>query len=295
MSTATTQSASVKLAGFESQNALGAWAGIFTPAAERSRKPRRAGATMVIDKCLGPHATADLLATAADYLDHWKLSFGTSALLSEALVRDKVAQIRERDILVYPGGTLAEYALLRGVGPEYLRRARALGFNGVEISDGTLHLRPEVRRDMIERALDLGLTVVTEVGKKDPRQQPSAEELAEQALDDFEAGAGWVLVEARESGKGVGVYDADGGVNERDVDTLAVALNGHLPRLVWEAPLKSQQEHFIRRFGPDVSLGNIQPCDALPLEALRAGLRFDTLRLLVEALEHGGMRRCNRP
>ena len=144
---------------------------------------------------------------------------------------------------------------------------------------------PAARQEAIRFALDLGLTVVAEVGKKDPRQQPSAEALAEQALADFEAGAAWVIVEARESGKGVGVYGPDGSVHERDVDIIVTALNSHLERFIWEAPLKNQQEYFILRFGADVSLGNIQPRDVLGLEALRAGLRFETLRPLVEQME----------
>ena len=262
-----------------------AWADVFPHLNERSSKPRTTGVTMVIDKCQGPHATADLLAMAGDYIDHWKLSFGTSALMDEALLRDKIALVRERDIVVYPGGTLTEYAIVRGACRDYARRARDLGFTSIEVSDGTIHLSPTIRRDVIHFALDLGLVVVAEVGKKDPREQPSAEALAEQALADFESGAAWVIVEARESGKGVGVYGDDGNVHEQDVDIIAVALNGYLDRLIWEAPLKNQQEYFILRFGPDVCLGNIQPRDMLGLEALRAGLRFETLRPLVEKLE----------
>ena len=265
-----------------------AWADVFTHLNERSRKPRTAGVTMIIDKCQGPSATADLLATTGDYIDHWKLSFGTSALLDEDLLRDKIAMVKEHDTLVYPGWTLTEYAIVRGKCRDFIRRARDLGFNGVEISDGTIHLSPGARRDAIHFALDLGLTVVAEVGKKDPREQPYAEELADLALADFESGAAWVIVEARESGKGIGIYDKDGSVQERDVHTITAALNSQLTRLIWEAPLKNQQEYFILRFGPDVSLGNIQPRDVLGVEALRAGLRFETLRPLVEQMEREG-------
>lgn len=262
-----------------------AWSDVFTHVDERSSQPRTAGVTMVIDKCQGPNATEDLLAMAGDFIDHWKLSFGTSALMDEALLRDKIAMVRERDIVVYPGGTLTEYAIVHGVCLDYIQRAKVLGFNGIEISDGTIYLEPSARRDAIHFALDLGLTVVAEVGKKDPRRQPTAGALAEQALADFESGAAWVIVEARESGKGVGVYGADGNVHEQDVDALVDALNSHLEKLIWEAPLKNQQEYFILRFGADVSLGNIQPRDVLAVEALRAGLRFETLRSLVEKME----------
>ncbi|HET7090641.1 MAG TPA: phosphosulfolactate synthase, partial [Anaerolineae bacterium] len=48
------------------------------------------------------------------------------------------------------------------------------------------------------------------------------------------------------------------------------------------------QEYFILHFGPDVNLGNIQPRDVLGVEALRAGLRFETLQPLVEQMEREG-------
>jgi phosphosulfolactate synthase len=49
---------------------------------------------------------------------------------------------------------------------------------------------------------------------------------------------------------------------------------------VFEAPRKDQQAWLIRRFGPDVNLGNVLPGEALGLESLRLGLRADTLTTL---------------
>jgi phosphosulfolactate synthase len=48
--------------------------------------------------------------------------------------------------------------------------------------------------------------------------------------------------------------------------------------LIWEAPLKNQQQDLILRFGPNVNLGNIPHEDILALEALRQGVRGDTLQ-----------------
>jgi phosphosulfolactate synthase len=52
----------------------------------------------------------------------------------------------------------------------------------------------------------------------------------------------------------------------------------HVPKhkLIWEAPLKSQQARFIKAGGPNINLGNIAPDDVIPLETLRCGLRADT-------------------
>ena len=49
-------------------------------------------------------------------------------------------------------------------------------------------------------------------------------------------------------------------------------------KLEWEAPIKNQQQFLIQRFGINVSLGNVPPEDILALEALRNGLRGDTLK-----------------
>jgi phosphosulfolactate synthase len=50
--------------------------------------------------------------------------------------------------------------------------------------------------------------------------------------------------------------------------------------VVFEAPRKEQQAWLVRRFGPDVSLGNVAPADTLGVEALRLGLRADTFDAL---------------
>jgi phosphosulfolactate synthase len=47
---------------------------------------------------------------------------------------------------------------------------------------------------------------------------------------------------------------------------------------MWEAPIKNQQQALIIRCGTNVNLGNIPPDEILALEALRQGVRGDTLK-----------------
>src|SRR5206468_9585605 len=131
--------------------------------------------------------------------------FGTSVFLDKRLLRLKIEIIRAWDIDVCPGGSLFEAAVRRGALVEYLCHARALGFTAVEISDGTIDLDPQTRAEAILRALDLGLKVFTEVGKKDPHDQPSMSAIAAQIRHDLRLGADRVVVEGRESGRRVGV------------------------------------------------------------------------------------------
>ncbi|WP_291990721.1 phosphosulfolactate synthase [Luteitalea sp.] len=51
--------------------------------------------------------------------------------------------------------------------------------------------------------------------------------------------------------------------------------------LIWEAPTAEGQELFIRRFGPNVNVGNIASTEHVPVEGLRPGLRGDTFRMVV--------------
>jgi phosphosulfolactate synthase len=47
--------------------------------------------------------------------------------------------------------------------------------------------------------------------------------------------------------------------------------------VIWEAPLRPQQQALILRFGPNVNLGNIFPQEVYPLELLRNGLMLSPL------------------
>ncbi|MAG15162.1 MAG: hypothetical protein CL874_04710 [Dehalococcoidales bacterium] len=55
--------------------------------------------------------------------------------------------------------------------------------------------------------------------------------------------------------------------------------------LIWEAALKNQQSFLIQKFGPNVNIGNVPPEDIMALEALRCGLRRDTLKAAMATLK----------
>jgi phosphosulfolactate synthase len=255
-----------------------AWAGVFRmPQPGRSLKPRSDGFTMVLDKGLGRNATEDLMATAADYIDFVKFSFGTSAFYDEKVLREKVEIVTGAGVDIYPGGTFLEVTVWQDRYADYLKRAKELGFTAIEVSDGTLQMSDTVRADCIKRALDAGFRVVTEVGKKSPDEKIAMAEMHRLIAHDVESGAFQVIVEAREAGRGVGIFDKSGAVNESEVDQIVAGVVS-LDKLMWEAPIKNQQQYLILRFGNNVNLGNVPTTDVLALEALRQGLRGDTLK-----------------
>jgi phosphosulfolactate synthase len=252
--------------------------GVFTmPVPGRTVKPRTDGVTMVIDKGLGLNAARDLIESAGDFIDFIKLTFGTSAFLDLEYLAKKTEMIRDAGIFVCPGGTFLEVSVWQGTYPNYLKRCIELGFNAIEFSDGTIEIDMDTRADCIKRALDMGFRVVSEVGKKDPSEKVAFDLMHKEIALDLECGAFKVIVEAREAGKGVGIYDSEGKVKEDEIDKIVAGVDDPT-KLEWEAPIKNQQQHLILRFGPNVSLGNVPPEEILALEALRQGLRGDTLK-----------------
>jgi len=250
---------------------------IELPVRERLREPRESGWTMVIDKGLGLHAIDDLMQTAAPSIDVVKLTFGTSVFFDHDLLKEKVRTVVAHGVSCMPGGTLQEVAVWQGALDRYLDRARELGFNAIEVSDGTIEMDGKARAEAIGKAVKAGFRVLSEVGKKDPNDAQPMALLAEVVNADLDHGAFMVIMEAREAGKGVGIYDASGLPKEAEIDAFLKGVKDP-SRVLWEAPLGPQQRYLVLRFGPNVNLGNVVPEDILALEALRSGLRGDTLK-----------------
>jgi phosphosulfolactate synthase len=236
-----------------------AWEDIIRmPVPGRTAKPRESGVTMVIDKGMGLGRLEDLIQVEGDYIDIIKLTFGTSAFYDKDLLRKKNEMITSSGIDVMPGGTFLEIAIWQEVFGKYLELAKELGFSAIEVSDGTIEIDRKTRQDAVKRALDKGFKVITEVG-------------------DMENGAFKVIIEAREAGKAVGIFDKEGEIKHDEVDNIIAGVKD-TNCLMWEAPLKNQQQALIIRMGINVNLGNIPPDEVLALEALRQGVRGDTLK-----------------
>lgn len=244
----------------------------------RSAKPRAHGITHVLDRGLSVAEVEGLLEVAGDYVDLVKLGWGTAVVTGNLV--PKLARLRERGIPVVLGGTLTEVALRQGRVDGLVAWLRELGLQHVEVSDGTLPLPAEEKLGLIER-LAREFTVLSEVGSKDEAHVMAPFRWIEHIERELEAGAWKVIAEARESGT-VGLYRGSGEVREGLVDEVTHAVP--VERLIFEAPRKEQQVWFLRRFGPNVNLGNIAPDDVLSLETLRLGLRSDTVGTLGPAL-----------
>jgi phosphosulfolactate synthase len=240
----------------------------------RPPKPRRTGLTMVIDNGLPNGYFADAVASASSYIDVVKFGWGT-CLVTRDLGR-KIACLHEHGIRFCFGGTLFEKFVVQGHFEAFLDLCRRWRCDLVEISNGTIDLPNADKAEYIRRCVG-EFVVVSEVGFKDAAraEQQSSPDWVDSIAQDLAAGASLVITEARESGRS-GICRSDGELRWDLVEDI-LSSGVDPDRLLFEAPTKSLQTHFITRLGPNVNLGNITVSDVIALETLRLGLRADTL------------------
>jgi phosphosulfolactate synthase len=243
----------------------------FLDLPERSAKPRERGITHVLDRGLSLADVDGLMEVAGDAVDVVKLGWGTSLVTGN--LQPKLARFAAHGVPVVLGGTLTEIALRDGRLDGLIAWVRELGLRHVEVSDGTIELTPERKRELITR-LSADFVVFSEVGSKDAEEIMAPYRWVELIEAELEAGAWKVVAEARETGT-AGIYRPDGEVRMGLIDEIAHAVDP--ARMIFEAPRKAQQVWFLKRFGHETNLGNIPPEDVLSLETLRLGLRSDTM------------------
>jgi phosphosulfolactate synthase len=244
----------------------------FLDVPARSPKPRARGLTHVIDKGLNLRDIEGLFEMAGDYVDIVKLGWGTSYVTRN--LDEKIALYRSLETPVVCGGTLLEAAVARRKLDEYKSWLQAKGFEHVEVSDGTIELAREEKLELIvELAKDF--VVLSEVGSKNAEVVYAPYQWVEWIKEDLDAGAWKVITEGREGGT-AGIYRPTGEMRTGLIDEIAHEID--VGDLVFEAPTEAAQAWFVRKFGPEVNLGNIPPEEVIPLETLRLGLRADTLK-----------------
>lgn len=225
----------------------------------------------MLDKGVPLQLLQGLLDHSGEYADVWKLGYGTAYV--DNRVQDKVALLTEHGIMACVGGTLLEAAWAESKAEQCLAWAEGLGFPCVEVSNGATGMSRAEKHRLIAKATET-FVVVAETGSKDARVVPAANEWAEEMQADLEAGATWGLTEGRESGT-VGLFEPDGSIRWELMESVVAAAGAD--KVIFEAPRNAQQAKLIQRLGPDVNLGNIGTTEILSLEALRLGLRADTL------------------
>lgn len=237
----------------------------------RTVKPRNKGITLALDKGYSIRQAEDFCESASNYTDIVKLGWGTSYVTQN--LEEKIDVYNRNDIPVYFGGTLFEAYVLRDQLDAYVELLNRYGLRYVEVSNGTILLSEKRKLDIIEK-LSKDFTVLSEVGSKNPNDIIPPYKWVKMIQNERNSGAWKVICEARESGT-VGVFRPNGEIRSGLIDEIADQVP--VENLLFEAPQKEQQVWFIRKFGSNVNLGNINPSEVISVETLRLGLRSDTL------------------
>jgi phosphosulfolactate synthase len=203
-----------------------------------------------------------------------KLSMACWMVANEAISRRKLAAARVRGVATVAGGGSFEVALGQGRLPAYLDLCADMGFTRIEAGQGFTDV-PVDPAAVVRMAGERGLGLQFELGSKHggPFTPETVEALVADGHRWLDAGAVQLVVEARESARGVGLFDERGRFRPRLADPLAASFG--LPRVVFEAPTKASQFALLDHFGRQVRLGNVRLEELLRVEIYRRGLHAD--------------------
>ena len=236
--------------------------------------PARRPATAPFDPGYDPQTFEGHLAQSSHLMEIMKISMAGWMIANEAVTRRKVALCREYGVATVTGGGPFEIAVAQGHLPEYLDLVADIGFTRIEAGMGftDMPLPPE---QVLLAAVARGLEVQLELGKKHDGAFTSDVvggliELGRRWLD---AGAVQLVIEARESARGVGIFDEQGALDGDAADRFSKAFG--LETCTFEAPDKRSQFALLDHFGPGVHLCNIRLEELLRVEIYRRGLHSD--------------------
>jgi phosphosulfolactate synthase len=203
-----------------------------------------------------------------------KISMACWMVAKEAATRRKIASAKKYKVPTVTGGGPFEVAVAQGQLPAYLDLCADIGVTRIECGEGFTDM-PLKAKDVVKMAHERTLEVQFELGKKHTGAftRDAVTDLIEQGKRWLDAGALQLVVEARESAKGVGVFDDDGKFNGSFADRFAKAFGHKI--VLFEAPNKPSQFALLDHFGPEVHLCNIRLEELLRVEIYRRGLHSD--------------------
>lgn len=241
---------------------------------QRIGVPKIPAATSPFDPGYDPVTLESHLAQSAHLISILKISMACWQIASEKATRQKIAAAKKHKVATTTGGGPFEVAVAQGQLPAYLDLVAGLGIARIECGEGftDMTLGP---REVLKMARARGLEVQFELGKKHGGafSQNVVTELIDQGKRWLDAGALQIVVEARESAKGVGLFDDDGRFNAAFADRFADAF-GH-DVVMFEAPNKASQFALLDHFGSAVHLCNVRLEELLRVEIYRRGLHSD--------------------
>src|SRR4051812_21139298 len=181
---------------------------------QRIGVPEIAPATSPFDPGYDPVTLESHLAQSHHLISILKISMACWLIADEGATRAKFASARAHDVRTVTGGGPFEIAVAQGQLPAYLDLCADMGVDRIECGEGFTDM--DVPPTTIARmAGERGLEFQFELGKKHGGSftERVVDELIERGRRWLDAGASELVIEARESAAGVGVFGADGTFN----------------------------------------------------------------------------------
>jgi phosphosulfolactate synthase len=205
--------------------------------------------THPFDPGYDPQTVISHLGQSAHLMASLKISMACWLVGGEDAYRAKIACARHCGVTTVAGGGPFEIAVALGKLDPYLALCADMGIARIEAGQGFTDM-PLAPAEVARRAQAFGLGLQFELGKKHTGAfgEDTVDALIEQGQSWLDAGAVYLVVEARESGAGVGVFDA---------------------------PNKPSQFALLRHFGDKVALANVRLEELLRVEIFRRGLHSD--------------------
>jgi len=203
-----------------------------------------------------------------------KISMACWLIADETASRRKIASARAHGVPTVTGGGPFEIAVAQGQLEAYLDLCADMGVTRIECGEGFTDLNLEPR-EVVRKITRRGLEAQFELGKKHTGAftDDTVAELIDQGNRWLDAGVRHLVVEARESAQGVGLFDDAGRFNASYADCFAKAFGFDL--VTFEAPNKPSQFALLNHFGNCVQLCNVRLEELLRVEIYRRGLHSD--------------------
>lgn len=248
----------------------------FVPRAARPAKPRQHGITEIrapYYSTFGTRHLQDVMDVAGQWVDGIKWAGGSFALVPPEQVRAFSDIAHEHDAYVSSGGWI-ETVLRYGddAVDHYLKEAKEVGFDVIEISTGFIMLPTSGLQRLVEKVVRAGLKAKPELGIQIGSGGDSSEaELAAEGAKDvgdlvdrgrkaLEAGAEIIMIESE------GITE---NVDQWNTGAAAAIMNGlGMENVMFEAADGPVFEWYVKNYGNEVNLF-VDHSQILQLEGLR--------------------------
>jgi len=230
--------------------------------------------TCPLDPGYDPESVVSHLGQSSHLMTSLKLSTAAWLIADEESTRRKFAAARSHGVATVTGGTPFEVAVHQNLLPQYMEVCAELGADRIECARGFTEpdLQPE---EIVGMAAEHGLGMDVELGSKHSGAFTPAvvDVLIEEGRRWRGAGAHFLVIEARESAREIGLFDSSGNFDALAAERFVEAFG--FDALLFEAPNKPSQFALLDHFGAEIQLSNVRLEELLRVEIYRRGLHAD--------------------